>query len=331
MNIRRISFAAAACLAATCLTLTGIARAEDTKLTVMVFQGLQNLPLFAAQSKGFFAKRGLAVDVQIAPGSEVMRQGLADGKWQIIHTAVDNGVAMAETTKADVAILSGGDNSFNHVIAQGDIKSLADLKGKTVVVDAPDTAYAFQLYEILKRNGLKKDTDYTVKSVGATFKRLDELEKNKDSKASMLNPPFTLKAAKSGMKDMGSVAKMYGPYQGTGTVVMRKWAKENPELMVRYLQAYIEGLRWSIDPSNKDEATKLLADGLKLPPDVAAATYAVAADPKEGLAKDARLDLKGFKNVLKLRAGWTGKTPGAEAKYLDLTYYNRALKTLKGG
>ena len=36
------------------------ARADDTKLTIMAFVGIQNLPLFAAQSQGFFAKHGLA-------------------------------------------------------------------------------------------------------------------------------------------------------------------------------------------------------------------------------------------------------------------------------
>ena len=60
------------------LTLTGTVRAQETKLTVMVFQGMQNLPLFAAQSNGLFAKRGLAIDIQIAPSSEEMRAGLAD-------------------------------------------------------------------------------------------------------------------------------------------------------------------------------------------------------------------------------------------------------------
>ena len=309
------------------LNLAGIARAQDTKLTVMVFQGMQNLPLFAAQSKGFFARHGLAIDVRIAPTSEEMRAGLADGRWQIVHTAVDNGLAMADVAKIDIAIVSGGDNSFNRLIVQPDIHTLADLRGKTVIVDALDTAYAFQLYEILKRNGLNKG-DYNVSSVGATFKRLAKMEEDKDSKASMLNPPFSLRAIKSGMKEIGSVAKMLGPYQATGTVVLRSWARANADVLVLYMQAYIEGLRWSLDARNKDEAIKLLAEGLKLSPDIASATYSIAIDPIEGLAKDAKLDMEGFTNVLKLRADWTGVSPGAPENYLDLSYYRKALSGL---
>src|ERR1700688_2855680 len=67
------------------------ARAEDTKLTVIVFPGVQNLPMFAAQAKGFYAKRGLNVDLKFTPNSDELRNGLAEGRYQIAHSAIDNG------------------------------------------------------------------------------------------------------------------------------------------------------------------------------------------------------------------------------------------------
>src|SRR5713226_4523146 len=134
----------------------------QTQLTVMVFQGVQNLPLFAAQTKGFFARRGLEVDIKIAPNSDEMRNGLAEGRYQIVHGAVDNAVAMAEVAKKDIAVINGGDNGFNELIVQPEIASYADLRGKTVIVDAVNTAYAFQLYDMLAQNGLKK-SEYTIK------------------------------------------------------------------------------------------------------------------------------------------------------------------------
>src|SRR5258708_20306361 len=77
----------------------------QTHLTTMVFQGVQNLPLFAAQQKGFFARRGLTVDQRIAPSSQELRDGLAQGRYQIVNTSVDNAIAMAEQAKADIATL----------------------------------------------------------------------------------------------------------------------------------------------------------------------------------------------------------------------------------
>src|SRR3954453_23945161 len=121
-------------------------------------------------------------------------------------------------------------------MVQRDIGSFAELRGKTVIVDALNTAYAFQLYAILAKNGLTR-SDYTTKPVGATFKRLEAMTQEKDLKASMLNPPFTLRADKAGLKSLGSAVKILGPYQATAGIVRRDWAKANADTLVRYLQA----------------------------------------------------------------------------------------------
>src|SRR4051794_2658538 len=247
----------AACVAVMAPFVSASPACAQTRLTVMVFQGIQNLPLFAAQTKGFFAKRGLEVEIKIAPTSDEMRSGLAEGRYQIVHGAVDNAVAMAEVAKADIAVVCGGDNGWNQLIVQPAIGAIADLRHKTVIVDAPTTAYALQLYDMLAQNGLKKG-DYEVKVVGATFKRLEAIQSDKSIAASMLNPPFSVLAEKAGLKNLGSAVKAIGPYQATGGFVMRAWAKANEDVLVKYLQAYVEGVRWSLDPANTQQAVRLL-------------------------------------------------------------------------
>src|SRR5258708_19123965 len=232
----------------------------QTQLTIMVFQGLQNLPLFAAQTKGFFARRVLEVEIKIAPNSDEMRSGLAEGRYQIVHGAVDNAVAMAEVAKKNIAVINGGDNGFNELFVQPDIASYADLRGKTVIVDAINTAYAFQLYEMLAQNGLKRG-DYAIKVVGATFKRLEAME-DKGNSASMLNLPFSIRAKRAGLKSLGSAVKAIGPYQATGGFLMRDWARQNEEILVNFLKAYVEGVRWSLRPANNEQALRLLVDRL---------------------------------------------------------------------
>jgi ABC-type nitrate/sulfonate/bicarbonate transport system substrate-binding protein len=323
MTSRIVTFVAGLMLSLT----TTLSRAEDTKLTVMVFAGGQNLPLFAAQTKGFFAKRGLAVETKFATSAAELPIGLADGRWQIIHSTSDNAVGMVDVDKLDVALVIGGDNAHNHIIAQTDVQSLADLRGKTIVLDTANSGYAYLLYAILKKNGLNRG-DYTVKTVGATRRRLQALQNDKDNKAAVLNLPFSIQAVKSGLKDMGATVDIMGPYQGPAGYTLRSWARNNSDTLVRYLQAYIEGVRWVLDPANKDEATKLLAERLDLSPDIATAVYAVVTDKTEGFAKDGQFDLEGFNNVLKLRAEYEGGAPAAAEKYLDLSYYQRALAGL---
>lgn len=248
------------------------ARAEDTKLTVIVFPGVQNLPMFAAQARGFYAKRGLNVDLKFTPNSDELRNGLAEGRYQIAHSAVDNAFALKDKANVDIAVVIGGDNSFNHLIVQPEIASLADVKGKTVVVDAINTAYAFQLYEMLRQKGVNKG-DYEIKMAGGTAARLEAMTKDKAMAAAMMNPPFSTRGIKAGLKDMGTAAAALGAYQGTSAFVMRAWGTANSDTLVKYLQAYVEGWRWSFDPKNKAEVVALLVERLKLPEDIATSAF----------------------------------------------------------
>jgi ABC-type nitrate/sulfonate/bicarbonate transport system substrate-binding protein len=307
------------------LAAHGVGHAQQTKLTVMVFRGGQNLPLFAAQEQDFLARRGLNVKITYAPSADELPRVLADGRVQIIHSTSDNAIKILDVDKLDVALVVGGDNAHNHVIAQQDIGKLEDLRGKTILLDTATSGYAFVLYAILKRHGLAKG-DYMLKTVGATPRRLEAMLNDKNNKAAVLNPPFSIQAVKAGLKDMGTTVSMMGPYQGPAGYTLRSWAKANEETLVKYLQAYIEGVRWSLDPANKAAATETLARRLELSPDIAAAVYDVVTDKQEGFAPDGRFDLAGFKNVLALRAEYEGVAPAPAEKYLDLSYYQRALK-----
>ncbi len=107
------------------------------------------LPIVVAGLHGTFVKYGVEVQTEVAPNSDALRAGLASGKFDVAHAAVDNAVAMVETAGADVVIVLGGEGSTNELIAQPEIHSIRDLRGRTLIVDAPDTAYALQLKKIL--------------------------------------------------------------------------------------------------------------------------------------------------------------------------------------
>ena len=327
LSRRRFGLASAAALALGGVALRAAAAQALSALKVMGFPGSSNLSFFAAQHEGLFAKHGLSAELLFTPNSDVLRDGLARGDHQIAHAAVDNAVAMAELAKADIAIIMGGDTGFNRIYVQPEINSYADLRGKTVVVDAPNTAFALLLYKVLKDNGLNKG-DYVVKPVGGGPARFEAMTKDKTNAAAVLNPPFTFRAQAAGLRDMGATAHAIGAYQADGAFVMRDWARSNGDVIVRYIRALVEGRRWALDPANKAEATQLLIDRLQIPLQVAASTYTLIADPVDGIAKDARVDMEGFRNVLKLRAEiegqWGGNPPPPE-KYLDLSYYERAL------
>src|SRR5262245_49821873 len=190
--------------------MTGGAAAQ-AQLKVMVFPSFTNLALFAAQAQGAFAKRGLSVELLNTPNSEVLREGLAKGDHQIVHAAVDNAVAMSEVAKLDIAVFIGGDTGLNMLFAQPEIRSYEDIRGKTVGVDAPDTAFGLLLYKMLDVKGIKKG-DYQIKAIGGTPSRLETMLKDKSIVAAMLNPPFSIRGERQGLKNMGMAVDVVGPY-----------------------------------------------------------------------------------------------------------------------
>ena len=230
----------------------------------------------------------------------------------------------------DVAIVMGGEGSVNELIAQPDIHSVGDLRGKTVIVDAPNTAYALQLKKILLVNGLKAG-DYEMKPIGGTPIRLQAMRDHKEYAASILGPPASIQAKSAGLVSLGNTLDLIGPYQATGAFTRREWAHDHSDLLERYLAAYIEGQRWLLAGENKPQVLALIKKQWHLSEEQADQSYALI----QGHAwyqTDARLDLDAFSTVLKLRAEmegqWGGHAP-APTKYYEPAYYDNALARTK--
>ena len=301
------------------------------KIRVLTLLG-RPLQATVAETRGNFARYGVAVETDNSPNSDVLRANLAAGKGDLAYLAVDNAVAMVELAHEDVVIVMGGEGSQNELIAQPDIKSVKDLRGKTLIVDAPNTAYALQMKKILLLSGLQAGRDYEIKPFGATPQRLIAMRENKEFAGSMLGPPASIAAKREGFVSLGSVQDLIGPYQAAGYFAERKWAQEHREALAKYLAAIIEAQRWLMDPANKQPVIDLMVKESHLAPDVAAETYESYMARPGGYEKDARFDLDGFTNVLKLRAEvegqWDGHPP-APGKYYDPSYYDAALQQLK--
>src|SRR6516165_12202465 len=234
------------------------AQAAEAMIRVNTFPNAKALPVYVGITRGFFEKHGLTVEVEHTESSKAQRAGLAAGRFQIAQAALDNAVAMIEVAKRDVVIVSGGDSGMNEFFVQPGIASFADLKGKTIVVDAPDTAYALQAKKLLLLNGLREGADYTVKQVGAGVFRYKAMIEDKTNAAGILNLPFTVEAAERGLKSLGGLVDLLGPYQAAGAFVMRAWANDNAEALTRYLAAYVQAVRWIRERNNRSEAVALL-------------------------------------------------------------------------
>jgi ABC-type nitrate/sulfonate/bicarbonate transport system substrate-binding protein len=302
--------------------------AYKIKLLTLLGRPLQ---LVAAEHLGLFAKYGVTVETENSANSQELRDKLAAGNGDLAYLAVDNAVAMVDLAHQDVIIVMGGEGSQNELIAQPEIESTADLRGKTLLVDAPNTAYALQLKKILLLSGMQAGKDYEIKAYGATPQRLVAMRENKSFAGSMLGPPSSIIAKHNGFVSLGSVQKLIGPYQAAGFFCEREWAQEHREALSNYFAAIIAAQRWLMAPENKQQVLKLMTKETHLAPNIAEETYDTLMTKPGGFAKNAAFDLSGFQNVLKLRAeiegSWGGKPPAPE-KYYDPSFYLEALAKL---
>ena len=137
---RRTSLAVLAALLLVSTPLT----AQNTSPKQIKLLTLLGRPLqfVVAEKHGYFAEHGVSAETENLPSSDILRSNLASENGDLAYLAVDNAVAMVELAHQDMVILMGGEGSQNELVVQPEIKSLQELRGKTLIVDAPNTAYA---------------------------------------------------------------------------------------------------------------------------------------------------------------------------------------------
>jgi ABC-type nitrate/sulfonate/bicarbonate transport system substrate-binding protein len=307
-----------------------------TRLTIIVFPGGINLPLWAGIKQGFFGKQGLEVIPHYTRSSVEQISGLVSGQWDIGLTGFDNIVAYQEgqgeaklDREPDLFAFMGGDNAFLRFVVQKDIKSYADLRGKTLSVDALTTGFAFVLRKMLERGGLA-ESDVLFESAGGVLSRFEALKAGKHA-GTLLLTPFELISAKAGLHVLQSADEIVPRYQGVVGVAGRRWAEANADTLVSFIKGYLSALRWLFEPANRAAAQALLAENVpNMTPELAEATCNIFLSPNGGFDPAAQLDTKGMQAVLDLRSeyGRPQKKFGNEIKYQNGAYYQRAVAEL---
>jgi ABC-type nitrate/sulfonate/bicarbonate transport system substrate-binding protein len=330
----RLSWAAlSGVLAAASLAWTGAAQAQQqpappTPLKVIVFDGGWNLPFWAAQRQGFFARNKLDVQLTYTLNSVQLVTGLLEGKYDLAFAGIDNVIAYQEgqgevpVKNPDMFAFLGGDNGLLSVVSAPSIKTAADLKGRSLSVDAMTTGFAFVLRDFVNRKGLA-DSDVNFVRAGGTAQRYNALIEGKND-ATLLRTPFDLIAREKGFNILAA-GKELGDFQGTVGVATRRWAGKNEDVLVRFIQAYRSGLDWIFDEHNRAVAQALLvANTRDMTPELAGPALKQLLG--DGLQRDAAINAQGIANVMALRSrfGEPRKTLDDPKRYFDMSYHQKA-------
>jgi ABC-type nitrate/sulfonate/bicarbonate transport system substrate-binding protein len=334
--VRVLMLGIAAAMVAGCATGPSAPAGPPKEITVNVFPGGFNWPIWAAQETGLFARHGVKPNLVLTPNSQAQLTGLITGKFDIAMTAIDNLVAYKEAQGAapmighDLLAVMGGDQGFLRLAVQPEIKNYNDLRGKTLSVDALTTGYAFVLYELLDRNGLKAG-DYKIEPAGGVLQRFAAMTEKKHS-GTLLISPFEVQAAASGLSVLANASEGLGKYQGLVAGVRGAWAERNRDALVGYIRGYVQGLEWLYDPANRAQALAIFQKNVQnSTPQQAETSYKVLLESKDGFQRRGQIDLEGVRTVLNVRSKWSAEKKQLTNvdKYYDPQYYNAALNGLR--
>lgn len=302
-----------------------------TVLRVLAFDGGWNLPLWVAKRNGLFDAQGLSVQLAYTPNSGFLVKSVLEGKADLAFAAIDNVIAYQEgqgeapiPANPDLFAFMGGDGGFISLVAAPDVRSVPDLKGRKVSVDAMTTGFAFVVRELVARNGVA-ESDVTFERAGGTANRYKDLIAGRHD-ATLLRTPFELLAGNRGFHTIAT-AETLGPYQGTVGLARRSFARDHAQALVAFLKAYKAATNWIYDPANREIAQAILVAHIRdMTPALAKASYDLLVAPQGGLSKDLKPDAAGIRTVLQLRSKYATPPKALDdpMKYVDLAYYEQA-------
>jgi ABC-type nitrate/sulfonate/bicarbonate transport system substrate-binding protein len=312
--VHRIMFAAAA----TCVLAPSLAQSETVLRVPVVSRTIFYVPAWTAEKQGFFKQEGLDVKMEVYDASEKIFHDLRAGTHQIGIASIES--VIAESYKGGkLKIVAGLAKRPPHfIIAQPEIKTLADLKGKTIGVVSMHEGTTFFIADIARAGGFRLE-DVKVEAVGGSPTRQRLLKERKIDMG--LQPyPLSYEAEAAGFSNLGAMAKLVPDYQFVSVMVDEGWARANRATLVGFLKALRRGTEYMF--AHPDESAELGAKKLR----TSQAFARRALDDTSSmdiLSRDLSLtdaSLRRVFSIMQQAGALARETPFEPARFIDESY-----------
>jgi NitT/TauT family transport system substrate-binding protein len=269
---RRLRLALGSLATAGALLLAPIARAETVTIGLVGTASATHWPIYIGLKQGFYAEEGITLDLVFTPSSAALLQQLSAGSLDMALSAgivdpiyaIDKGAAIAlvrlEMQSPPYAL-----------VAQPAIGSMAELKGKTIMVDGPKGITKIYVERMLRASGIKPG-EFDLVFAGATAARFSAL-KSGAIDATVLLPPFNFYAETAGFKTLGLTVDYTPELPFTAAVVNRNWAASHRATLDKMLAVHNKSVAWFLDQSHRAEAIAVMVEASKQSGDDIAKAY----------------------------------------------------------
>jgi ABC-type nitrate/sulfonate/bicarbonate transport system substrate-binding protein len=311
---------------------TTAALAADAGLSKMRFTQSGNTssswPLYVAEHKKMFERNGLQVEVIIIRGATNVVRAVLSETVPIGRINPDYVIGAIEKG-AKVKIVAANMEKIPYdVYARQEIKTGADLKGKTLGVSTLTGGTTLMVHEVLEKAYKLNENDYKLLIVGTSPERYAAL-KGGSVHATFMGPPFTFRAAKDNFRKLANFHEYLGPILFTTDFAHANYIKSNRAEIVRYQKSMIEATRWLYDPKNKEEALAIHMKVLKSPRESADEDYKYLVQEFQPFPRDGSVSKASFDKTMELRAKegiYQGKKVPPPSDYVDNSIIEEVLK-----
>jgi ABC-type nitrate/sulfonate/bicarbonate transport system substrate-binding protein len=282
--------------------LAAPARADTTLRLGQVPSTIKSIgavPYAIADKQGFFTREHLTVQlVPLQGGTDQMVKRLEAGDVEISSTATPYFIqAVAEGRSNAAAVAAENANPIYSLIAKPEIKSFADLKGRTIGLSLDIDTISISTRKLLRLHGLK-DSDYRVKNLVGTPVRLECL-KRADCDAVPLGQPEDFVAVDEGFRRLGLSTDAVRHFEFKLLIVRPDWAKQNRAALIGFLRGFAASLKYFRDPAHRDDVVKTIVATTGVTDKIARETLSLYFQPDRGVIPRAgEIDLKGLAQVI---------------------------------
>jgi NitT/TauT family transport system substrate-binding protein len=213
-------------------------------------------PDFIASSKGFFAENGVSIELVAAQSAAAATMQAAAGSTQMsVGGMTEVMLAMDHGAKLDLLRIETLVGPYS-LFAKRTIKSIKELRGKTIIVGGPKDVTLVYFERMAAANGLKPG-EYDLVYAGTTPARLAALTSGSVD-AAMLYPPGSFDAARQGYPNIGDLSDYVKDMPFTGYAVDAAWAAKNKPAIIGFLKGWRKAVDWFYDTRNRAEAVAIL-------------------------------------------------------------------------
>lgn len=304
----------------------------ETKLSKLRFvqsgHTASSWPVYIAQQKKMLEKNGIELEVIIIRGATNTTRAVLSETIPIGRINPDYVISAIEKG-ARVRIVSGNMEKIPYdVVARPEIKSGADLKGKTIGVSTLTGGTTNMIEEVFEKAYRLKPTDYKYLVVGTSPDRYAAL-KGGSVHATFMGPPFNFVALQEGFTKLTTFHEHLGPIQFTTDFAHNNYLKTNRNEVVQYLRSMIEATQWLYDRKNKEEAIAIHMKVLKSKRDIAEQDYKYLVEEFQPFPRSGAVSKVAMEKTMELRVKegtYKGKKVPPHSDYVDNSLIEEAQK-----